>query len=550
VCYLGALNPSHFTPLKSTVSVSNLVTTISSHVFEKKQEIYEKVRRNLKSCSELKIKLYFGAETDPVISDTVTSDISTALESLPTISTDVLCNIMEIQSDCPQNVNFYMDDLRSTSEPDFQNKYVTPLAAAESHICDTHKSNEIAKALCVSPAYEGKVFFRSKPDLLSALLPMVVEIKSRVAKSAPTAAAGTPSASMRNLNLESEPSRGCITLVECDLFQQCVGRILEQAQFRAYLSKFVVLASTGHTSWCFFYTQSVEKCSFEKQLRVLRISNSDVNIVWNGMTAAVENRGDAFFLTKHGRVLANTVQSLFPTLDIHSIRVNVASTSQSVVYYVTAPFSLLDGVHITEKRYALKIVADVTSFRREILALNRVKAVWEERGPNQTFYYLMNSDEHLFCVSSPKKIYSWFVSREAAASEMKYGVIVMLPAYRTPLTTTEDVDGRIFAKLLESLSVAHKAGVLHCDLSPRNCLRFPGDCWQVVDYGLSCEITQHNGWFTSHSGKVLVQKGSYQHKCCGWTASNIIEEDEELEVEIDWTIGFDLEMLQRACRRK
>ncbi len=96
--------------------------------------------------------------------------------------------------------------------------------------------------------------------------------------------------------------------------------------------------------------------------------------------------------------------------------------------------------------------------------------------------------------------------------------------------------------------VAHKAGVLHCDLSPNNCLQF-ADGWQVVDYGLSIDIENYKkDWMTKYSGYVTIQKNSFQHRCCGHRAFTIVSEcDDSNEVEFAWTVADDLEMLQRAC---
>mmetsp|Transcript_30373 Transcript_30373/g.41599 ORF Transcript_30373/g.41599 Transcript_30373/m.41599 type:complete len:173 (+) Transcript_30373:521-1039(+) len=154
----------------------------------------------------------------------------------------------------------------------------------------------------------------------------------------------------------------------------------------------MVLASTGYVSWCFYYTQSIEDSSFEKNLRIMRISSNDVNTVWNGMTAAVRIHGDSFYLTKHGHILANTLQSLFPHMDIHSIRVNVASMSRSVVYYVTPPLAPQKLI-IANKFYALKIVADIPSFEHEIQSLKLVEEMWRNERCCQKFYYITNSDE-------------------------------------------------------------------------------------------------------------------------------------------------------------
>jgi len=537
----------------------------------------EKIQINLTACANLKIKLYIGTSTaEEVSSDDLCTNIMSTLADLPITDTTTLRKLLRIHIDDhppteeekeEEEVNFAVDRLRVESECSYQHKYLTPHSKKYKHILDTHSTNNVAQYLCVSPANKGVIGFNAKPDLLSGLLPMAMEIKSRYTtiKGGPNkeeddgtdSPLATATSTMRNLSLDSDVV-SCrlrlITLVECDLFQQSVERILEQAQFRAYLSKFVVLASTGHMSWCFYYTQSVEKSSFEKKLLIMRISNADVNTVWNGMSAAVRARGDSFYLTKHGRIIANTLQSLFPGVDIHSIRVNVASVSQSVVYYVTPPLAQSKKVFIGEKRYALKIVADVTSFQHEINSLKRVEEIWKNEFPSQNFYYITNSNELTPTWSIPRQ-YSWLVAREAAVSDSgdpQYGVIVMYPATRQRLTQFTDADGEIFGQLFRSLSVAHQAGVMHCDLSPRNCLLFPDNNWQVVDYGLSGVITNREVWFTNYSGRISVQKGSYQHRCCGRRAWDIIQEEgNDLDlVEIDWTVGDDIEMLQRTCRRE
>jgi len=529
----------------------------------------EKVEKILSACTNLEIKLFIGTDAAQVSSDEFNSNILTILTGMPITDTVELCNLLMIQTDCNVEVNFNVNRLRYETESSCQEKYLTPYSKIQKHILDTHLSNAIAQNLCVSPANNGVISFNAKPDLVNGLLPMVLEIKSRVVatgkdvtkdqgKKGPRKEVTKGdnrtdtllSSAVGNLSLESD-SLNLVTMVEYALFQQSVERVLEQAQFRAYLSKFVVLASTGYVSWCYYYTQSLEESSFEKKLRIMRISNADVNTVWNGMTAAVRVQGDSFYLTKHGHIIANTLQSIYPRLDIHSIRVHVAGMSRSVVYYVTPPFALVTKrVNIAEKSYALKVVADISSFEHEIQSLKRVEEVWINTFPNQKFYYVTNSNM-LHPTWSEVQQYSWLVAHEVAVSDPQYGVIVMLPATKKLITQEDDADGNIFGQLLRCLSVAHHAGVLHCDLSPSNCLQFFDDSWQVVDYGLSGFITnRENGWFTNHSGKISVQKGSNQHKCCGRRAFDIVQENDFNVVEIDWTVGDDIDMLYRTCQRK
>ncbi len=91
-----------------------------------------------------------------------------------------------------------------------------------------------------------------------------------------------------NMDALCKPVKGLsldnITLVEIDLFHQCLKRIVEQSQFRAYLSKIIVLGSTGHTSWCFYYTQQFDSDNYFKKLKIMKVSCNDIDvIIWNSV---------------------------------------------------------------------------------------------------------------------------------------------------------------------------------------------------------------------------------------------------------------------------
>jgi serine/threonine protein kinase len=234
---------------------------------------------------------------------------------------------------------------------------------------------------------------------------------------------------------------------------------------------------------------------------------------------------------------------------MHSIRVNVASVSQSVVYYVTPPIG--KTVNAKEKLYAFKLMSDKSLFEREVEKLNRIKLVWENDISNQDFYYVGNSDSFFqtqgMIATNASKRYAWLAT--TSNQDYSYHIIIMRPALRTKLCDVVDTTGKVYSELLRSLAIAHKAGVLHCDLSPNNCLQFTYG-WQVVDYGLSIDIEVKEDWMTSYSGRVSIQKGSYQHRCCGDRAFEIISGSEHRVIEFDWTVADDLEMLQRACSRQ
>ena len=129
------------------------------------------------------------------------------------------------------------------------------------------------------------------------------------------------------------------------------------------------------------------------------------------------------------------------------------------------------------------------------------------------------------------------------------GVIIMRPGLRDKLSSIGDENGLIFSQLLQSLTVAHSVDILHCDISPHNCIKFEDDGWQVIDYSLATEITDKVGNYVSYFGTTVLYKNSYQHKCCGYRVYEIVEAVQE-RTTIDWTISDDLEMLHNAFWKK
>jgi hypothetical protein len=194
------------------------------------------------------------------------------------------------------NARFQVDLLKTLSETEYQNAILTSISGEEGSWClDTHSSNHAAKFLCVSPrSNEGKIYFNAKPDAVMSRGPLMVEVKSAV--KAKSKAASTTWSAAHSILGEGSTGAGSdvalviedaavssvegsflagknLTLVESDILQQSLERILEQAQFRAYLSKFIVFASTGHFSWCFHYTQNFDRSIRDGKFKRLNNTN-------------------------------------------------------------------------------------------------------------------------------------------------------------------------------------------------------------------------------------------------------------------------------------
>ncbi len=93
--------------------------------------------------------------------------------------------------------------------------------------------------------------------------------------------------------------------------------------------------------------------------------------------------------------------------------------------------------------------------------------------------------------------------------------------------------------ICRSLQIAHLSGIVHRDIRPSNVMCFGGtgpSSVQLIDFGLSREI-----------GAVAerIAKSSAQFKAAGPTVHQCTAD--ELEAEVEWTIGDDFEMLLSMC---
>ncbi len=231
-------------------------------MYEKPNEIHQKCKTNLLALKTHFIDLYFGENKVDTIN---VAQITRDLTDLTCRDFTILREEMGLGDNSSPGVDFKLDELMVKSAPTCQSTFLTPLA--NSDILDTYSSNADAQFLCCSPASHGVINFNIKPNLIHGKVPILLEVKSRVTvekltvKSKATALKSKtveaskvtveaskvteeneqPTPAMSELSLSDRVPQNNITLVELNLFRQCLERILEQAQFRAYLSKLVVL---------------------------------------------------------------------------------------------------------------------------------------------------------------------------------------------------------------------------------------------------------------------------------------------------------------------
>jgi hypothetical protein len=123
------------------------------------------------------------------------------------------------------------------------------------------------------------------------------------------------------------------------------------------------------------------------------------------------------------------------------------------------------------------------------------------------------------------------IDREKKESKDQHGVIVMKCASTTDLGGSEKK--AIVSHINKCLSIAHGAGIYHCDIRRRNVLCFDG-VWQLCDWGL-CKLPEEK--------HVKVYTTGAQGKNTGPRVQQLLAESKDEVVMIDWTAGDDKEML-------
>jgi hypothetical protein len=219
------------------------------------------------------------------------------------------------------------------------------------------------------------------------------------------------------------------------------------------------------------------------------------------------DRNPNFFYSEDGAVICAAMNKIGVTS--WCCRIKAIAQSQLIVYGVTVPRvyqsdrNHIVGVNVTTKgfTYAVKIIRDDYIFQKESRALKKIAMV---AGPNSNFYALgsvpASGVPEWFCtiVEWEKGFqfkgsghYWWDRSFDTVTK--KGGTIIM----RCGDLSAQAFDPKValpkntWADLINSLDLAHKAGILQCDLRRSNFVRF-NDSWQLVDYSLSCEANSEN----------------------------------------------------------
>ena len=198
------------------------------------------------------------------------------------------------------------------------------------HFLDTHNSNVCARSACVSEPDDTRFTFNATPDGVCSTAPMFLEIKSRVVSNKGSDMANLEISNTTSSIESAVPDRR-LTLTEAALIEQMLDRVIHTAQFRAYLSRVIVLGSTGHWTFCFYYTQTFDGRE-ERKLQIMVITPDTAAAVWSSVCA----KDAEYYLTTHGPLILSALRSIYRAMhkdslkgsDLLKIRVQVAAMSR------------------------------------------------------------------------------------------------------------------------------------------------------------------------------------------------------------------------------
>ena len=216
----------------------------------------ELVNKYLSVCTQLGVNILTGEgkETFQYSCDAFIREI----EDSPQIDSEDLCRIIGIECLSEIPYSFSVRELKSCTEANYQSEILSRLSDYEDTCClDTHKSNKVAEFLCVSSAKAKTIHFNSLPNSIMSCGPCIIEVKSRYGASkslqkdmssalstaaeiesnisalsmgsdllGAVAASAVPLLGIKNIAAGVRSEFPSITLVEIDLLQQCLERIL------------------------------------------------------------------------------------------------------------------------------------------------------------------------------------------------------------------------------------------------------------------------------------------------------------------------------------
>ncbi len=300
-----------------------------------------------------------------------------------------------------------------------------------------------------------------------------------------------------------------------ELINQGVVRVIEQFQFRAYLSKFITVSTNGWRSFVLLSQHLINESGTHRfVVNIVPIDTNQVDVFLSRVFRKVDSIGSSYYLTAEGPHILQTIQEINvkyhkSNLNIFKMRVQHVNSS---VYYVTVPN---ESGEIPVGPYGIKVTMDNTRFYNERLMLmhysqreNSLVSIFVRMGKRLTRLHQQQTGElpyFLFALPALSMCHSTNskVRFENIPIVEQGGVIVMQRAIRNWDEIPEDQKNveLITTQLRKCLRHIHSCKILHTDIRPPNLMWFPHLGWQIIDFDRASFVGQI----------VSIQKGSDQY---------------------------------------
>lgn len=180
----------------------------------------------------------------------------------------------------------------------------------------------------------------AKPDVVSTVLPMIMEFK-------------TSSTSDTQVPQEKE----------WEVLIQCMDRLLAQTAVFGYLSRFIAFAFTNRASWVLMYSHlpSGSASALRETIQIAGVHRAHVAELWGHISCFVAKTKPKYHLIDEAPLIFKALRAL--QLDLMSTRVVLAGQSMHKVFRVKCAKGKTIGV--IDYDFALKVILDDDSYARE-----------------------------------------------------------------------------------------------------------------------------------------------------------------------------------------
>ncbi len=346
-----------------------------------------------------------------------------------------------------------------------------------------------------------------------------------------------------------------LNLLEDDfeLLHQGVERLFQVIQFRAYLSKFIVMLTNGCHSFVLLYQHHIANRKYSFSSFIVPIPTVEFDLLVRQIMRVATKLSPAYYLTDDGPLILNAINKLVDQKNLYRCRVQFLACSTRSTYFVTTPINNHVDTSFGNKSFVMKINFELENYRKEVRIL-------EELSSSSVFNF--NRFRRLLGIHTSSNRVSNFIKAFAFEKQKSStcfskvwfqnlpptvnagGVIVTEAGVRSHFFVRFPREERtIRAQLSKQLDFIHSKRILHTDIRPPNIVFFLKRGWQLIDFDCAEKQTD-----STRTAKTKVQKNSSRYEYSSRRVKELGNSLEDLNWYdvLDYSEADDREMLDNA----